>query len=127
MFDVLFVDDDLGMQDLVGSLLQQARTPFRLARDGREALRLAADQWPGVVLLDLRLKGAIDGWKVWDTLSARANSRSLRVIVMAGAMNKGDLEQALQRRAWAILHKPVSDESLVQCLRTALAEAGAHG
>ena len=127
MSDVLVVDDGLEVQDLVGWLLQREGVPFRLAQDGQQALRLAGEQWPGAVLLDLKLAGALDGWQVWDTLSAESNGQALRVIVLAGAINDGDQEQARRRAAWTILPKPVSRESLLICLRAALADADAYG
>ena len=127
MSDVLVVDDGLEMQDWMGWLLRREAVPFRLAQDGPQALRLANVRWPGVVLLDLRLAGALDGWQVWDRLLARCNGQSLRVIVMAGALSVADQEQAHKRAAWAILPKPVSRERLVRCLCEALAEADAYG
>jgi two-component system response regulator ResD len=127
MLDVLLVDDESEVQDLVDWLFPQEGISFRLAQDGQQALRLAGERWPDVVLLDLKLRGAIDGWQVWDTLAARANGQPLRVIVWAGALNAGDQVQARDRRAWAVLSKPVPDEWLVQSLRAALADADAYG
>jgi CheY-like chemotaxis protein len=125
MPDVLIVEDEFALCEFLTYALRREMLPFRLAQSGQEALDLAAELWPSVVLLDLSLPGMLDGWQVWDTLQERADQRPLRVILFAAELGFAAEWQARQRSVWAILRKPVSRSRLVERLRAALAEVEA--
>ncbi len=125
MPDVLVVEDEFALCEFLTHALRREMLPFRLAQSGQEALDLAAELWPGVVLLDLTLPGMLDGWQVWDTLRERADQRSLRVILFAAELDSAAEWQARRRSVWAILRKPVSRARLVERVRGALAEVEA--
>ncbi|MCC6191694.1 MAG: response regulator [Anaerolineales bacterium] len=127
MPDVLVVEDDFALGEFVRRALERDGIPFRLAQDGGEALSLAAERWPAVVLLDLTLPGTLDGWQVWDALLAQAGGQTLRVILFAAELDSHDRQQAHRRAAWAVLRKPVSRVQLVDRVRRALAESSTHG
>jgi DNA-binding response OmpR family regulator len=126
MPDLLVVEDDFALGEFVCQALGREAIPFRLAQDGELALALAAERWPDVVLLDLTLPGALDGWQVWDSLLAVAGGLGLRVILFAAELDSHDQHQARQRSAWAILRKPVSRAQLVSYVRRALWETASH-
>ena len=126
MPDLLVVEDDFALGEFVRQALGRDGVPFRLAQDGQQAVELAGECWPAVVLLDLTLPGALDGWQVWDRLLAQAHGQTLRVILFAAELDSQDRQQAHQRSAWAVLRKPVSRAQLVDHVRRALAEAALH-
>ena len=120
MSDVLIVEDELGVRQFLKHVLQRADIPFRVATTGEQALKLAAANWPTVVLLDLTLPGRWDGWQVWEGLSILAGERPLRVVVFAAALTEADKVQAARRGAWGSLRKPVLPSTLIATLRQAL-------
>ena len=124
MYDVLVVEDDFALGEFLRRLLEREGLPFRLAESGPQALGLAEEGWPGVVLLDMTLPGSLDGWQVWDGLRLRCGDQTLRVIVFAAGLNSADLLEARRRSAWAILRKPVARTRLVELLRSALSDQG---
>ena len=54
MPDVLVVEDEFALCEFLTHVLRREMLPFRLAQSGREALDLAAELWPSVVLLKAR-------------------------------------------------------------------------
>ena len=127
MTDVLVVEDNFALGEFIRQSLRRGGVPYRLAQDGQQALGLADEEWPGVVLLDLTLPGTLDGWQLWDELLARSNGRRLRVILFAAVLEDVDLQQAHLRGTWAILRKPVTRARLTQVVREVLGTAALHG
>src|SRR5437867_10111969 len=64
---VLVVDDEKMVTEVVGSYLEREGFEVALAADGEEALRLAREQSPDLVILDLMLP-KIDGLEVCRAL-----------------------------------------------------------
>lgn len=120
MSDVLIVDDEPGVRESVRQGLRQAGLACRAVGSGHAALNAAREAWPAVVLLDLTLPGAWDGWQVWDRLIALSAGRALRVVVFAGGLDASDRTNAAQRGARAFLRKPATRTQLVRVLKQAL-------
>jgi DNA-binding NarL/FixJ family response regulator len=112
---VLIADDIPELRTLLRTTLQGRG--FQLvgeAADGHEALRLAADREPDVVVLDLGMPGS-DGPAMVAELRRRVPAA--RVVALA-AFAAEDLRQAaLDRGAHACLDKDVDPDRLVATLR----------
>ncbi len=118
--DVLVIEDDPGVRTFVKVALKKAGLPYRMAVNGGQALALAAEVWPGVVVLDLSLPGGLDGWTVWDRLQDQAAGRPLKVYVLSGDVD-ATLEQEVRRRGGlGLLRKPVQAQTLAESVRRAL-------
>jgi CheY-like chemotaxis protein len=52
---ILFVDDDLDTQKMIGSLLKSYCQDIFLASDGREGLKLYRDKQPDIVISDVMM------------------------------------------------------------------------
>jgi DNA-binding NarL/FixJ family response regulator len=78
------------------------------ALDGREAIALARELNPDVVLIDLSMPG-IDGFGAIAAILAEKASR--RVVVLSGSADPGDMEKALAAGASRYLMKDrIADE-----------------
>jgi DNA-binding NarL/FixJ family response regulator len=78
------------------------------ALDGREAIALARELNPDVVLIDLSMPG-IDGFRAIAAILAEKASR--RVVVLSGSADPGDMEKALAAGASRYLMKDrIADE-----------------
>jgi DNA-binding response OmpR family regulator len=79
---VLVVDDEESLRLLVQMTL--ARGPYRtlLARDGEEGLRLARQELPDLVLLDVGLPG-INGLEVCRQLRADPTTRDAKIVIVS--------------------------------------------
>ncbi len=111
---VLVVEDDPGFAGLVRRTLEEAGATVHVTEHGREALRLAQEQMPDVVMLDIGLANEVDGWHVLHELRSNAATSTLPVIIMT-ARDDGRLAASLG--ATAYLRKPVERTELLAALR----------
>jgi DNA-binding NarL/FixJ family response regulator len=84
------------------------------ARDGDEALALAAELCPDVILLDLKLPG-MDGIAVLREL--RARGIGARVLVLTSGNDPALVSLALRSGAAGFLYKDVDPDALVRAIR----------
>ena len=61
---LLIVDDEIEICNFVTAFFQQRGFSVYQANDGEEALKVAGDKKPQIVLLDVRMKGGEDGFEV---------------------------------------------------------------
>ncbi len=91
------------------------------AEDGENALRLAREQRPAVVLTDVRMPG-LDGLALVRALSEEfeADERPL-VVLVTGHADFDWAREAVRLGAFDYLLKPVDDAELAACMRRAAA------
>jgi two-component system response regulator ResD len=106
---VLVVDDEPVITDVVSRYLERAGYSTRVAADGFEALKLASEAAPDLVVLDLMLPG-LDGFEVLDELHT---SQPTRVIMLTAKGESSDRIAGLQRGADDYVVKPFSPAELV--------------
>lgn len=92
---VLVVDADAQVRDLLEDLLEAAGYEVSLARDVRNAARLALQKWPDLAVLDLTMPGAT-GWQFLDLQSE--NPLLARIPVLVPSEFVADLEVDAARR-----------------------------
>jgi PAS domain S-box-containing protein len=111
---VLVVDDNADAAGTLEMLLRSLGHETRVVHDGAEALRLARDFKPDVVLLDLGMPG-LDGYEVARRLRAMKGA-ALRIIAVTGWGQEADRQRS--REAGFDLHlvKPVEATELVKVL-----------
>ena len=84
------------------------------AADGPQALALAAQLNPDVILLDLKLPG-LDGIAVLTELRARAIGA--RVLVLTSGNDPAQVTRAIQAGASGFLYKDVDPDALIRAIR----------
>ena len=108
---VLVVDDEPTILDVVGRYMERAGYETYRAADGTEALRLAAEHRPDLVVLDLMLPG-IDGIEVMRQLHEEPGSR-IAVIMLTARGEESDRLIGLRQGADDYVVKPFSPKELV--------------
>jgi two-component system, OmpR family, response regulator ResD len=106
---VLVVDDEPVITDVVARYLERAGYATRVAADGPEAIRIAGESRPDLVVLDLLLPG-LDGLEVMRELHEREPTR---VILLTAKGEASDRIAGLQRGADDYVVKPFSPAELV--------------
>jgi two-component system, cell cycle response regulator DivK len=85
---VLIVDDDEKNRKLAREVLRAAGLRTLEAARGDEAIALAAERWPDVILLDLRLPD-MDGTEVARGLRGRARTGRIPVVALSASYAGG--------------------------------------
>ena len=106
---VLVVDDDRTVVRIVSAYLGRAGYRTHAAGDGFEALEVAAEQCPDLVVLDLTLPG-LDGYDVMRRLKDRGK---VSVILLSAKGQPGDRVTGLRLGADDYVPKPFSPNELV--------------
>jgi CheY-like chemotaxis protein len=114
---VLIVDDCEDLQETLQMVLTDEGFEVAGALDGRRGLKLVRDLHPDVVLLDMMMP-EMDGLE----FLSRLRSEPSRPPVVANSGFDAYRDEALRRGAVAFLRKPLSMETLVQVLRSAIEE-----
>jgi len=112
---VMIVEDDETDAQLVKESFLRHGWPMLVAETGEQALSMlrTSETVPRCVLLDLKLRGHLDGF---DTLRLlRANPRTARVpvIVYTASYTQDDLVQAFELGAASVIRRPVESPAKV--------------
>jgi len=116
---ILLVDDAVSMQRAIVPLLRSRGYDVEAASGGREALALAAEHTPDLVILDLGLPD-IDGLEVCSRLRERSD---VPIVVISVRDTEPQKVAALDAGADDYLTKPFGPEELLARIRAALRRA----
>jgi two-component system alkaline phosphatase synthesis response regulator PhoP len=113
---VLVVDDDIKTVELVKLYLNRDGYRVLTAYDGIEALRLARENHPDLIVLDLMLPG-MDGLEVCRTLRSESD---VPIIMLTARTTDQDKLTGLELGADDYMTKPFSPRELAARVRTVL-------
>jgi len=114
---ILVVDDDRKIVDLVRAYLERDGYRVSAAYDGLQALELARQARPGLVVLDLMLPG-MDGLDVCRILRDEGNK--VPIIMLTAKTTEGDKLIGLDLGADDYVTKPFSPRELLARVRAVL-------
>jgi diguanylate cyclase (GGDEF)-like protein len=101
---ILLVDDDPGVIQLLGRILATAGD-LRFATNGEDALRLAEESPPDLILLDAEMQG-MSGYRVLDALKGRPEMADVPVIFVTGHAEPAFEVSAFEAGAADFIAKP---------------------
>jgi two-component system response regulator HydG len=113
---VLVVDDEASARSGLEKLLRQAGYRVNTAKDGNEALALAAEEPPEVVVTDLKMP-EMDGMTLLAKL--RESDRDLPVIVATAFGDVSSAVAAMRAGASDYLTKPIDFDALLMAIERA--------
>ena len=113
---VLVVDDEDDILRLLElTMSNDSRYELLLAKDGETAVRVAQDEEPVAVFLDVLMPG-IDGFQVCRTLKADPKTSSSKVIMLTALAQDLDRQKAESVGADGFFTKPFSPTALLGLL-----------
>jgi DNA-binding response OmpR family regulator len=115
--DILVVEDDPIIRRTVDYALRRAGFTTRTSGDGVEALLMAQDEPPDLILLDLMLPG-IDGFEFAERI--RRTDREVAIIMVTALSQESDTVRGLDAGADDYIAKPFSTEELLARVRANL-------
>ena len=120
---ILVVDDEPSVTDLLAYNLRKAHYNVWVAADGREALRLARDHTPDLILLDLMIP-EVDGLDVCRELRKTSN---VPIIMITARGEEIDRVVGLELGADDYVGKPFSVRELMARIKAVLRRAHPEG
>jgi len=118
---VLIADDEPNIVTSLEFLMEQAGLEVRIARNGQEALDLAAAFEPDLILLDVMMPG-LDGFQVCQRLKSDPRLHRIRVLMLSAKGRDVEVAKGLELGADDYITKPFSTRELVSKVRELLGQ-----
>lgn len=106
MKTILIADDKPTGRELVRTVLENSGYKVVEASDGPEALRMARQEAPDLIILDLHMP-EIDGFGVVQALRMDAQFADTPVVALTASAMQGDRERAMQLGFTGYITKPI--------------------
>lgn len=111
---VLIVEDDMIISLVVENMIKKlGYTLIGKAASGEEAIELAKEHSPEIILMDIRLKGEMDGIEAIIKIKEYI---STEVIYLTGNSDKANFERAKATNCIDLISKPFTIGELVRSL-----------
>ena len=124
MAHILAIDDDPVMLHLLTAMLKHEGYQVSAAADGFQGLKIARNQRPDLVLLDLMLPG-IDGFEVCSRLRKEPATATVPVLIVSAKSQQTDRTTGAKVGANGYLTKPYQRDELISQVRLFLDQSQA--
>ena len=118
---VLLVEDNEDNFELVRFLLERAGFDVLAGHDGQQALDMARQELPDLILMDLSLPG-IDGWTAARELKEDPNTCHIPLLALTAHTLPGDRKRAMESGFDGYISKPIDvvhfGENITNALKT---------
>jgi len=119
MKKILIVDDEVNILMSLEYLLRRKGYEVYIARNGNEAMKLADENHPDLVLLDIMMPD-VDGYEVCRYLKGTPELADPKVIFLSAKSKKSDIDKGYEVGADLYLLKPFSTRELVSKIKELL-------
>ena len=120
---ILIVDDYDDVREMYAEYLEYMGYEVRTARNGQEALVLARESQPDVILMDLSLP-VLSGWDATQQLKTDSATRDIPVMALTGHVLPIHTEKAQEAGCDAFVSKPALPDTVEEQIRALLKKAG---
>ncbi len=94
MTEILLVEDDAMLQEILAERLRMRNYKVLLANNGQEAVEIAPQEMPDIILMDLRMP-VLDGWEATKQLKADLMTSHIPIIALTAHALVGDRQEGL--------------------------------
>jgi len=95
MEKILIIEDDKFLRELITQKVGQEGYKVLGAVDGEEGLKMAGEEQPSLILLDLILP-TMDGFDVLRKLKEQEVTKNISVIILSNLGQKEDIDKGMQ-------------------------------
>jgi DNA-binding response OmpR family regulator len=113
---ILIVDDERNLRRLLQVTLEHQKYKLYEATNGLDAISLAVEHKPDVILLDVMMPGGIDGVEVCKRIKSTPMLANSYVILLTALGQERDREAGLWAKADAYITKPFSPIHLLSMI-----------
>jgi DNA-binding response OmpR family regulator len=116
---ILVADDEEDLRELVSYRLSRSGYEVVEAVDGQEALELATERTPDLMVLDVMMP-RLDGYELTRRVREEDSLRSVPVILLTARSQETDVSRGFEVGADDYLKKPFNPDELVARVRAVL-------
>ncbi len=116
---VLVVDDYDDSRDMSAEFLSISGFRVIVARDGHQAVEMAIEHHPDVILMDISIPG-IDGWEATRRLKTDERTRDIRILALTGFALRDHEEQVRPSGCDGFVAKPCLPDKIVEAVKQQL-------
>ena len=98
MNKILIADDETYIRELLLTTLSDTGYKILTAKDGEEALKIAREEKPDLILLDIMMP-KMNGYDVCKKIKTSPETKSIKVIMLTALSGKADKEKGLMAGA----------------------------
>jgi two-component system, cell cycle response regulator DivK len=109
---ILLVEDHEDNRNIYRTILEHYGYRVLIATDGQNGIRLARDEQPDLILMDLSIP-VVDGWEATRLLKLDASTRAIPVIALSAHALEEDRERAREAGCDGYLAKPVEPRKVL--------------
>ena len=118
---ILIVDDEPNIVMSLEYAFKKKSYDVYIARDGTEALEIAKEQSPGIILLDVMM-AKMDGYNTLIKIKEVAYLNNTKVIFLSAKDKKNDIEKGINLGADEYITKPFSIKKLIEKVELIITE-----
>jgi two-component system cell cycle response regulator DivK len=120
---ILVVDDREDSRILVGKILRLRGYEVIGAGTGEDAINMAQNELPALILMDVRMPGEIDGLEATRRIKALPQLAHIPILVMTASVRPEDMQPALGEGCSGFIRKPIDIDELPRQVAEHIARA----
>jgi CheY-like chemotaxis protein len=123
MAKILIAEDERDIRDLVAFTLRFAGYEVFTAANGEEAVELAPNVSPDLILMDVRMP-RMTGYEACRIMKLNPDLRDIPIVFLSAKGQETEIQQGLEAGAEEYLLKPFAPDQLTSHVKTILAKFG---
>jgi DNA-binding response OmpR family regulator len=123
MAKILIAEDERDIRDLITFTLQFAGYEVVAASNGAEAVSLARQENPDLILLDVRMP-RMTGYEACAAIKADPKLKNVPVIFLSAKGQESEIQAGLVAGAKEYLIKPIAPDQLTARIQVVLSQLG---
>lgn len=117
---ILYIEDNADNRMLVKRVLEAEGYSIVSAPDAHAGLRLALDEQPDLILMDINLP-EVDGYTITARIKSTPGLEQIKVIALTANVMKGDREKTLAAGCDGYIQKPIDVDAFPRQIASFLA------
>jgi DNA-binding response OmpR family regulator len=123
MTKILIAEDEPDIRDLVAFTLRFAGYEVVAGSNGEEAVQIAKQELPDLILLDVRMP-RMTGYEACKLIKADSKLRDVPVVFLSAKGQESEIRDGMDAGAEEYLLKPFAPDQLTERVRSILAKFG---
>ncbi|WP_299025306.1 response regulator [uncultured Thermanaerothrix sp.] len=119
MAHILVAEDERDIRELIAFTLRFAGYEVTTVSNGEEAVQVAAQIRPALILMDVRMP-RMDGYQACQTLKANPDLKHIPVVFLSAKGQESEIQAGLAAGATEYLLKPFAPDELTRRVRELL-------